>query len=133
MRRSGWRNQAAWLSLLFACPIVMAGCGGGDGGKATNSSKVIQLTGKPQHVTLPAHKKYGIYVNDANNSGYSLRCTARDRQGGQVYMDDQTPATISNGTDDLDLVYDTGSGDLTFTCSATGAQTTTRPLTGVVR
>ena len=42
-------------------------------------------------------------------------------------MSEDTPATVStSGTNNLDLVYNTGSGDLMITCSASGAQTTTR-------
>lgn len=135
VNRSGRRHQAAWLVLVFVTPFVLAACGGGDSGSSSeHTSQVLHLTGQPQHVVLPAHKKYGIYVNDANNSGYSLSCEAKDAQGGHVHMDDQTPPTISSsGTNNLDLVYNTGSGDLTFTCSASGAQTTTGPLTGVLR
>ena len=134
MNRSHRRPQAAWLALVFAPPFVLSACGGGDSESSDNTSKVIHLTGQAQHVVLPAHKKYGIYVNDANNSGYSLNCTAKDAQGRQVHMGSHTPPTISNsGTNNLDLVYNTGSGDLTFTCSASGAQTTTHRLTGVLR
>ena len=134
VHRSGRRHQAAWLALVFVPLFVLAACGRGDSDSSDNTSKVFHLTGQPQHVILPAHKKYGIYVNDANNGGYSLSCTATDAQGRQVHMDDQTPPTIStSGTNNLDLVYNTGSGDLTFTCSASGAQTTTGPLTGVLR
>ncbi len=134
VNRSGVRHQTAWLTLVFMPPFVLAACGGSDSSSSDNTSKVIHLTGQPQHVVLPPHKKYGIYVNDANNSGYSLSCTATDGQGRQVQMDDQTPPTISSsGTNNLDLVYNTGSGDLTITCSASGAQTTTRPLTDALR
>jgi hypothetical protein len=119
---------------VFVSPFVLADCHGGDSESSDNTSKVFHLTGQPQHVVLPAHKEYGIYINDANNSGYSLNCTAKDSQGRQVHMGSHTPPTISNsGTNNLDLVYNTGSGDLTFTCSASGAQTTTQPLTGVLR
>jgi hypothetical protein len=134
VNRSGRRHQAASLILVFVPPFVLAACGGGDSSSGDNTPKVIHLTGQPQHVVLPAHKKYGIYVNDANNSGYSLSCAAKDAHGRQVHMDDQTPPTISSsGTNNLDLAYNTGSGDLTFTCSASGAQTTTGPLAGVLR
>jgi hypothetical protein len=115
-------------------PFIVATCGGGHSESSDTTSKVIHLTGQPQHVVLPAHEKYGIYVNDADNSGYSLSCTAKDSQGRQIHLGSHTPPTISNSaTNNLDLVYTTGSGDLTFTCSASGAQTTTQPLTGVLR
>jgi hypothetical protein len=134
VNRSRRRRQAAWLTLVFVPPFIVAACGGGDSESSDNKSKVIHLTGQPQHVVLPAHKKYGIYVNDADNSGYSLSCTARDSEGRQIHMGSHPPPTISNSaTNNLDLVYNTGSGDLTFTCSASGAQTTTQPLTGVLR
>jgi hypothetical protein len=85
-------------------------------------------------VVLPAHKTYGIYVNDVNNSGYSLSCSAKDAQGRRIHMNDQTPATVTtSATNNLDLVFNTGSGDLTITCTAPGEQTTTRLLTGVAR
>jgi hypothetical protein len=136
MRRSGWRSPPASLGLILTCTAALAACGGDDSGDAgAHTATVIHLTGQPQHVVLPAHKRYGIYVNDANNSGYSLNCKATDTQGhDEIHMDHKTPATIStSGTNNLDLVYDTGSGDLIFTCSAAGEQTTTRLLTGVVR
>ncbi len=135
MRRSGWRRQATSVCLILASPTMLAGCGSsGDRNPGADTPKVIGLTGQPQHVVLPAHKEYGIYVDDANNSGYTLRCSATDAQGRRVHMDDHTPATIStSGTNNLDLVYDTGPGDLTFRCSASGAGVTTRLLTGLLQ
>jgi hypothetical protein len=133
MRGYGWRTLALWPGLVIACTAALAACGNTGGEAGAHTPTVIQLTGRPQHVVLPAHKRFGIYVNDANNSGYSLSCSAKDAQGRQIHMNQHTPATVStSGTNNLDLVYNTGSGDLTFMCSAAGEQTTTRLVTGVI-
>jgi hypothetical protein len=135
MRRSARRQRIVCLSLVSVCAAALAACGGGSerGDTGISTHKVIRLTGQPQHVLLPAHKTYGIYVKDANNSGYTLGCSATDAHGGKVHMKSHTPATISNSpTNNLDEVYNTGSGDLTFTCAAPGEQTTTRLLSGVI-
>jgi hypothetical protein len=133
--RYGRRTPAVLAAVIIACPAALAACGNhGEGEAGAHTATIIQLTGRPQHVVLPAHKRFGIYVDDANNSGYSLNCSAKDAQGREIHMNQHTPATVStSGTNNLDLVFNTGSGDLTLTCSAAGEQTTTRLVTGVIR
>jgi hypothetical protein len=117
---------------------VLSGCGDRDDGSSDRGIGVprigtVHLTGQDQHVLLPPHERYGIYVDDADNSGYNLSCTARDAQGRRIHMKSRTPVTISSSaTNNLDLVYDTGTGDLRFTCLAPGERITTHRLTGVL-
>lgn len=91
------------------------------------NGKVIRLTDQPQHLVLPADKTYGIYVEDANNSRYSERCSAIDTQRHQIRMTGPPWSVSSSDTETLDLVYNTGSGRLTIDCAVPGEQVTTRP------
>lgn len=77
---------------------------------------------------LPADTTYGIYVVDADNSGYAMSCAATDAQGQAVRMGDPSWSISSSDTETLDLVYTTGSGDLTITCPVAGEIVTTRPV-----
>jgi hypothetical protein len=113
--------------------LALAGCGD-DGQTRSNTDEVVQLIDGSQHLVLPAHERYGIYVTDDDNSGYTLSCSATDDQGRKINLNDKTPAYIStSGTETLDLVYNTGSGKLTMMCAAVGAQASTHRVTGVVR
>lgn len=92
------------------------------------SGPSVHLRSGAQHVALPAHRTYGIYVDDLNNSGYSENCSATDAQGHDVEMRFPSWSISSSSTENLDLAYNTGSGDLTINCSVPGEIVTTRPV-----
>lgn len=93
------------------------------------SGPSVHLANGPQQVVLPPDKTYGIYVEDANNSGYTESCTATDAQHqAAVRMGGPSWSISSSGTETLDMVYNTGSGDLTINCSVPGETVTTRPV-----
>jgi hypothetical protein len=92
------------------------------------SSPSMHLADGPQHVVLPANSTYGIYINDANNSGYTESCSATDTHGETIQMRDPSWSISSSDTENLDMVYNTGSGHLTINCSVPGEVVTTRPV-----
>ncbi|WGL53387.1 hypothetical protein P5P86_06045 [Nocardioides sp. BP30] len=94
----------------------------------TTDGPSVRLSDGAHHLSLPAHRTYGIYVDDADNSGYSETCSATDDRGGSIRMRDSSWSISSSDTEMLDLVYDTGSGDLVLTCSVPGEIVTTRPV-----
>jgi hypothetical protein len=71
---------------------------------------------------------WGIYVDDANNSGYTEECSAVDANGKSIQMSDPSWNISESDTETLDMVFDTGSGVLTFDCSVPGERVTTRPV-----
>ncbi len=130
--RSSRRPWAAHLlGLLLCCStaLTLTACGDDTSQAASSAHQPIRLTDSPQHLTLAAHATYGIYVNDANNSGYSLRCSGADADGTPIRMDYNPPPSVStSATETLDVVFNTGSGDITLACSTPGATAIARPL-----
>ncbi len=88
----------------------------------------VRLDGSTQHVLLPAHQTYGVYVDDADNSGYSEDCSAVDALGGSIRMADPSWNISYSDTENLDAVFNTGSGALTINCSVPGERVTARPV-----
>lgn len=88
----------------------------------------VDLTGGRRHVVLPPHETWGIYVDDADNSGYSERCSAHDADGRTVRMQDPPWSFSTSDTENLDLVFDTGSGRQTIDCAVSGEEVTARRL-----
>lgn len=79
-------------------------------------------------LSLPAHATYGVYVDDADNSGYSLSCTARDDAGGEIVVGGPSWSIGFSDTENLDAQFDTGSGEVTLNCSSDSAEIRVRPL-----
>lgn len=90
----------------------------------------IALHDGPQPVALPAGKRYGIYVDDTDNSGYSEQCAIDDR-GRSVPLHDPGWSASSSATQTLDMVFDTGSGRLTIDCSISAERYSVRPVPNV--
>jgi hypothetical protein len=126
-KRRGTRHLG-WVGALLCVAAVVAVAVPGVGFVRTSTEDGVRLDGSAQHVRLPAHEKYGIYVDDADNSGYSESCTAVDRDGREIHLDDSSWSMSSSETEMLDYVFDTGSGDLTITCSVPGERVTARPV-----
>ncbi len=91
------------------------------------SEPSVTLGSGSQRVTLPAHAGYGIYFNDTDNSGYSESCQATDA-GRPVVLSDPGFSMTSSDTDNLDMVFSTGSGRLVIDCQSTAEQVTVRPV-----
>jgi hypothetical protein len=94
----------------------------------TTNGPSVRLADGPQHVVLPAASTYGIYINDANNSGYTESCSATDALGNTIQMRDPPWSISGSDTETLDMVYNTGSGHLRINCSVPGEIVTTRPV-----
>lgn len=126
-RRRGVRHLG-WVGALLCLLAVVAVAVPGVGYARTSAEDGVRLDGSAQHVRLQAHEKYGIYVDDPDNSGYSESCTAVDRDGRTIDFRDASWSMSSSDTEVLDLVFNTGSGDLTITCSVPGERVTARPV-----
>ena len=92
----------------------------------------VRLDESPRQVALPADRTYGIYVEDADNSGYSQSCDVRDPDGREVPLRSPGWTVSSSDTETLDLVFDTGAGDLTISCTIPGEQVTAKPVPKVL-
>lgn len=79
-------------------------------------------------LSLPAHTTYGVYVDDADNSGYSLSCLARDDAGGDIAVVGPSWSVGSSDTENLDAQFDTGSGEVTLNCSSDSAEIRVGPV-----
>jgi hypothetical protein len=92
----------------------------------------LRVDESAQRVALPADQTYGIYIDDADNSGYSQSCAVRDPDGREVPLRDPGWTVSSSDTETLDLVFDTGAGDLTISCAVPGEQVTAKPVANVL-
>lgn len=92
----------------------------------------VRVDESPGQVVLPADRTYGIYVDDADNSGYSESCSVRDSHGRQVPLRGPGWTAFSSDTETLDFVFDTGTGDLTISCTVPGEQATAKPVPNVL-
>lgn len=134
--RPSWTHigirHLGWAGLIIAVVGgVIIGVVGAD--IDTGRRPGVNLNGSTQHVHLPAHQKYGIYIDDENNSGYSEDCSAVDSEGRSVRLKDPSWSISSSDTETLDLVFDTGSGVLTFNCSVPGERVTAKPVSNPLR
>ncbi|MDQ6522404.1 hypothetical protein RB608_02280 [Nocardioides sp. LHD-245] len=110
---SRWGWSSLFLSLLAVAALAVPGVGYLTASRADGQP----LGDSPRQLRLPADRTYGIYVTDADNSGYSVGCEASDIDGP---VDFRRPSWSVSGSDIemLDLVYDTGTGRLTISCSS---------------
>ena len=92
----------------------------------------FRLDESPRQVVLPSHRTYGIYVDDADNSGYSESCSVRDAEGKEVPLRGPGWTASTSDTETLDFVFDTGTGELTISCSVPGEQVTAKPVPNVL-
>lgn len=92
-----------------------------------SSRPTVVLGQGPQHVVLPANAKYGLFFNDPQNLGYSESCSATDR-GRQIVLADPGFYMTSSATDNLDLVFNTGSGNLVIDCQSSAQRVAAEPV-----
>jgi hypothetical protein len=114
--------------LLLCVLAVVAVLVPGIGWAKAVSDDGVRLSGSPQHVTLPADRQYGLYVDDHDNSSSSGSCSVTDARHGSVRLADAGWNISYSDSEDLNSVFSTGSGDLTFSCSASGATLRVRPV-----
>lgn len=124
------RSKAlAWLSLsllvlgavAFIVPVTLFAL--------ASSDKGIALGDGPTEVHAPADRTWGIYANDADNSGYSESCTATDSQGRAIALRDPGVTVSSSDTEMLDHIFTTPSGGhFTIACNAQGANVRVGPV-----
>lgn len=88
----------------------------------------IALRPGPQQVILPADEWYGIFVQDADNSGYRERCSIMDSDGRRIPLRDPGGLISFNEDEQLDLAFKTGTGRLTIRCLVPGERVTVGPL-----
>lgn len=128
--RRGARWQG-WAGLLLCATAVVAFSVPTASYERAENRDEVRLDGTTQELDLPARQTYGIYIDDADNSGYSERCSVRDDQGRTVRLRGATWSMSDSDTEMLEYVFDTGSGSLTITCSVPGERVTARPVPDV--
>lgn len=117
------------LGLLLCVMAVVALAVPGIGFLRATSDAGVHLDGRTQHLVLPADRTYGVYVDDVDNSGYSQSCSAVDEiSGNQIQMRFPGWSVSSSETEVLDLVFNTGSGRVSISCSVPGEDVRVRPV-----
>jgi hypothetical protein len=117
------------LGLLLCVLAVVAVAVPGIGFVRTTSDDGVRLGRGPHHLVLAAHRTYGIFVDDADNSGYSESCSAVDEASGrEIRMRNPGWSISSSDTEVLDLVFDTGAGKVSLTCAVGAERVTVRPV-----
>lgn len=94
-----------------------------------SSDKGVALRAEHTKVDAPADRTWGIYVDNADNSGYSESCTATDSRGRAIAIRDAGPTVTSSDTEMLDLVFTTPrDGTFTISCEVSGAVARVGPV-----
>lgn len=129
MPRSSQRSRLlGWAGLLLCLPALVAVAIPGVGYVRAMNSDGLSLSDGPQRVSLHAGQSYGIYVDDANNSGYSESCSAVGSDGQRIPIHDPPWSISSSDTENLDFAFRAGPGELTISCDVPGERVTLRPL-----
>lgn len=110
-RRLGWAGLMLCLvaAVAIALPTI---------DRARVDSTSIDLDGSRQELSLTPDTTYGIYIDDADNSGYPFSCSAEAPTGQPIGLSDPPFTITSSDTEMLDYVFDSGSGRVTMRCSA---------------
>lgn len=117
------------LGLLLCVLAVVALAVPGVGFLRATSDEGVRLDGGMQHLVFPSDRTYGVYVDDRDNSGYSESCSAVDEvSGSRIPMRSPGWSMSSSETEVLDLVFDTGSGRVSLSCSVPGEDVRVRPV-----
>jgi len=123
----------AWISVAslvlaagaVAVPLALYGMAAGDHG--------VPLGDRPTEISAPGGRVWGVYLNDADNSGYSESCTATDSAGRPVPLRDPGPTISSSDTEMLDRVFETPrDGHVTIDCHVHGATARVGPVPNLV-
>lgn len=89
-------------AVAFVVPVTLFAFASGDEGVAVTDTPVV--------VDAPAHRAWGIYFNDADNSGYSGYCSVSDGAGRPVEIRDPGATVSSSDTEMLNHVFTTPEG-----------------------
>lgn len=87
----------------------------------------MTLDQRNQDVSLPRDKPYGIYIDDADNSGYTYSCSVKDAAGRAVPVSDLPPGRVTSSDTELLITFSSGSGELTIDCLVRGERVSVRP------
>lgn len=80
-------------------------------------------------VDAPPDRTWGIYFNDADNTGYGESCSVRDDAGRRIGIRDPGPTVTFSETEMLDHVFVTpADGTFTIDCNANGATVRVGPV-----
>jgi hypothetical protein len=122
-RAVGWAGLALCIAgaVAVAVPVIMS--------LDAPDSPSVRLDGSRQQLSLTPDTTYGVYIDDRDNSGYSLSCSAEDDRGRPIRLRTPSWHVTTSDTEMLEYVYDSGSGEVTMTCSADDASVSTRPST----
>jgi len=130
--RPGRSRLFGWTALLLCVVAIGSAVVAATLFARSLQGDAYRLDENVRQVALPADRTYGIYVDDADNSGYSQDCSAYDSSGREIPLRDPGWSVSSSDTETLDLVFDTGSGDLTIRCGVPGEQVTAKPVPDVL-
>lgn len=94
----------------------------------TDAREGIVINDGPQPLSLSAGTTYGIFVEDTDNSGYSEQCSLTDPAGHEVAQHDPGWNVSGSDTETLDIVFDSGGGQVVATCAISAERVTVRPV-----
>ncbi|MCL3836988.1 hypothetical protein [Aeromicrobium duanguangcaii] len=123
-----------WLSLFllvlavfaFVVPLAVAMQ------ESDPTSVVLERT--PVEVEAPGNALWGIYFDDADNSGYGHSCRATDDYGQLIDLRDPGVTFTSSDTEMLDLIFTTPpNGRFTIQCDAQSAVARVAPVESIRR
>lgn len=108
-------------AVAFVVPVTLFALASGDEG--------VTVTDTPVVVDAPAHRAWGIYFNDADNSGYSGYCSVNDSAGRPVEIRDPGATVSSSDTEMLNHVFTIPQdGRFTVECQADNASIRVGPV-----
>ncbi|MEI7055317.1 hypothetical protein WBG06_05815 [Nocardioides sp. CCNWLW239] len=119
----GWSALVLLLAaaVTFVAPITLFILAAADNG--------VGVADAPITVDAPGHQTWGIYFNDADNSGYSGYCSVNDSAGRPVEIRDPGATVSSSDTEMLDHVFTTPEGgSFTVDCQAEDASVRVGPV-----
>lgn len=127
----GWGGIASLL-LGVAFTVTTPFAAGIDLPSTKPPEGTIRLTKQEQRIDVPANKTYGVWYEDANNSGYSVGpCTILDDHRKRIPLKEPSGYTVTWESEfgDFEYEFNTGNGKLTvLNCLSHGAQASIRPL-----
>jgi hypothetical protein len=118
----GWIALAllSLAALAFVVPIALYAL--------TSDERGFAVGDGPTQVEASGHRTWGIYLNDADNSGYSESCAITDSHGMDVPLRDPGWTMSSSETEMLDHLFTTpDDGRFTIDCSSQSADVRVAP------